>query len=118
MQNLPSEMHVSRRHKSPLAARPRERHPVANGVQRAKRKVPGELGGVVENMSLANRTRIGDLWCRLMHAAPMWPAHGQYECWTCGRRFQVFWDQPAAASPAMVLPLESQAHISLAAGRS
>jgi len=45
-----------------------------------------------------NETRIADLWCRLMHAAPMWPAHGQYECRTCGRRYPV-WDQPFPAAP-------------------
>jgi hypothetical protein len=32
-------------------------------------------------MKLA-QAKIADLWCRLMHTAPMWPAHGQYECRT------------------------------------
>jgi hypothetical protein len=117
VQNLPPKMQDSRCHQVPPAAPQRQRHLIANGVQRAKCKVPGELGGVVEKMSLAHETRIGDLWCRLMHAEPMWPAHGHYECRTCGRRFPVFWDQAAAAIPAMVLSLESQATISLAAGR-
>jgi len=42
---------------------------------------------------------IADLWCRLMHTAPMWPAHGQYECRTCGRRQRVCWEE-IAQSPA------------------
>jgi hypothetical protein len=35
--------------------------------------------------------RLGDLWCTFMHASPMWPIHGQYECGTCGRRHPVPW---------------------------
>jgi hypothetical protein len=31
------------------------------------------------------------LWCGLMHDAPMWPIHGQYECRTCGRLYFVPW---------------------------
>jgi hypothetical protein len=43
---------------------------------------------------IPGQTRIGGLWCRLMHTEPMWPSHGQYECRACGRRFQVGWEQP------------------------
>ena len=43
-----------------------------------------------------NRTRFWDLWCRLMHDAPMWPSHGEYECRTCGRYFPVCWEEPLA----------------------
>jgi len=46
-------------------------------------------------MKLA-QAKIADLWCRLMHAAPMWPAHGQYECRTCGRRHRVCWEAARA----------------------
>jgi hypothetical protein len=40
------------------------------------------------------QAKIANLWCRLMHAEPMWPSHGQYECRTCGRRHRVCWEQP------------------------
>src|SRR5882762_6983089 len=33
----------------------------------------------------------GTLWCDFMHAAPMWPIHGEYECRICGRRYPVPW---------------------------
>jgi hypothetical protein len=45
--------------------------------------------------------RIANFWCRLMHAEPMWPSHGQYECRTCGRRHRVCWEQPAPAAPRL-----------------
>ena len=35
--------------------------------------------------------RIGVLWCRLMHAAPMWPIHGSYRCRICRRSYPVPW---------------------------
>ena len=38
-------------------------------------------------------TTLGDLWCRFMHASPMWPIHGHYECGVCGRRFLVPWEE-------------------------
>jgi hypothetical protein len=67
---------------------------------------------------IPGQTRIGDLWCRLMHTEPMWPSHGQYECRTCGRRFQVSWEQPSTATPpGMAWPPEAEAQISLAAER-
>jgi hypothetical protein len=54
------------------------------------------------------QTRIGTLWCRVMHAEPMWPAHGQYECRRCGRRHPVCWQEPSpATSRARVLPYET-----------
>ena len=61
-----------------------------------------QIGGTGrENGSMiAGPTRIGDLWCRLMHTEPMWPSHGQYECRTCGRRFQVGWEQPSTGHTA------------------
>lgn len=49
------------------------------------------------------QTRIGNLWCKLMHTDPMWPSHGHYECRTCGRRHQVCWEYP------MALPIQAQA---------
>jgi hypothetical protein len=55
------------------------------------------------------QAKIADLWCRLMHTAPMWPSHGQYECWTCGRRRRVCWEAPAPLAPRLVrLTFEAQ----------
>jgi hypothetical protein len=42
-------------------------------------------------------TRLGDLWCAFMHASPMWPIHGHYECGVCGRRFLVPWEEHRSA---------------------
>ena len=48
-----------------------------------------------------SQAKIADLWCRLMHTAPMWPSHGQYECRTCGRRHPgVLGKAPAPLAPA------------------
>jgi hypothetical protein len=45
-----------------------------------------------------NQLRIADLWCRLIHTEPMWPAHGYYECRICGRRQRVCWEGPSPAA--------------------
>jgi hypothetical protein len=47
----------------------------------------------------STNAKIANFWCRLMHSEPMWPAHGQYECRTCGQRHRVCWDQPELAAP-------------------
>jgi len=39
-------------------------------------------------------SRMGRLWCILMHDSPMWPVHGHYECRTCGRQYAAFVDEP------------------------
>ena len=31
--------------------------------------------------------RLAASWCRLMYATLMWPAHGQYQCGSCGWRY-------------------------------
>ncbi len=36
-------------------------------------------------------SRLETLWCRQMHPAPMWPAHGYYQCPDCLRRYPVPW---------------------------
>ena len=36
------------------------------------------------------RSRIGAVWCTLVHESLMWPAHGHYGCRTCGRRYPAF----------------------------
>jgi hypothetical protein len=45
------------------------------------------------------RAQIADLWCKWMHTAPMWPSHGRYECWTCGRHHRVCLEQAPPAGP-------------------
>jgi hypothetical protein len=56
------------------------------------------------------QARIADLWCRLMHTAPMWPSHGRYECRTCGRHHRVCWEQPPPAEPrVLAMPFETHA---------
>lgn len=39
--------------------------------------------------------RLSELWCELVHDAPMWPIHGHYHCRTCGREHLVPWEQSA-----------------------
>jgi hypothetical protein len=43
--------------------------------------------------------RIAEIWCSLMHDAPMWPIHGQYQCRTCGLRYPVPWSGAPAPAP-------------------
>jgi hypothetical protein len=45
--------------------------------------------------------RVGFWWCSLMHSAPMWPIHGQYECRTCGCHHNVPWNNRPDARQAM-----------------
>lgn len=35
------------------------------------------------------------VWCRVMHDAPRWPIHGQYECGVCGAHYPVPWEEKA-----------------------
>jgi hypothetical protein len=46
------------------------------------------------------RFELGTLWCKSMHPAPMWPAHGHYRCPTCLRSYPVPWEHPPAAPAA------------------
>lgn len=48
--------------------------------------------------------QLGARWCGLMHASPMWPIHGQYECRTCGRHYPVQW-AAGETSPTRQTPL-------------
>jgi hypothetical protein len=58
--------------------------------------------------------RIADLWWRVMHTAPMWPSHGQYECRTCGRHHRVCWEQaPPAEVRVKAMPFGTRAHKTL-----
>src|SRR4051812_3107661 len=48
-----------------------------------------------------NIGKLGTLWCNLMHDAPMWPIHGQYECRTCGRQYAVPWSEQAMGTRSL-----------------
>jgi len=41
-------------------------------------------------------SRIGTLWCGWMHESLTWPAHGEYQCRQCGRRYPVAWETSVA----------------------
>jgi len=41
----------------------------------------------------AETGKLGALWCNLMHDAPLWPIHGEYQCGTCGRHYPVPWTE-------------------------
>lgn len=57
------------------------------------------------------QTRIADLWCKLLHTAPMWPWHGKHECRTCGRRRQVCWERPwKDIRDSVLLSNQAQSH--------
>jgi hypothetical protein len=89
------------------------------GTEKSDPECYSESGSTIaeSGSTIAGQARIGDLWCRLMHTEPMWPSHGRYECRTCGRRFQVSWEEPSVTPPALGWTPETQAQISLAAGR-
>ena len=40
------------------------------------------------------RSWLGIVWCSLTHKSLMWPAHGHYQCRTCGRRYPAFAEAP------------------------
>jgi hypothetical protein len=58
----------------------------------------GPVCSIADGSMKRNQAGFGGLWCRFMHTEPMWPSHGQYECRTCGRRFQVCWEQPSTVA--------------------
>jgi hypothetical protein len=45
---------------------------------------------------------LGELWCRLMHEASMWPIHGSYRCGNCGRSYPVPWAVERMRQPVLV----------------
>jgi hypothetical protein len=55
------------------------------------------------------RQKLGTAWCNLMHDSAMWPIHGEYECWVCGRRYPVAW-----ANGCLAIPLDTVAPAQLA----
>src|SRR5260370_33663937 len=53
-------------------------------------------------------TKLGTLWCDLIHDSPMWPIHGQYKCRTCGRHYLVPWaGDKALRAPAGLIAAEA-----------
>lgn len=42
------------------------------------------------------RSQLGTLWCIHSHDSVMWPAHGEFQCRTCGRRYVAFAEPPVA----------------------
>ncbi len=53
-------------------------------------------------------SRFSNLWCRLMHPAPMWPVNGHYRCSVCLRSYPVPWEQrPVSRAPVVVLPIRT-----------
>ena len=60
--------------------------------------------------TILNLEKLCEVWCGLVHDAPMWPIHDQYECRTCGRHYPVPWsaERPFAAvsRPAALRPVE------------
>jgi len=57
------------------------------------------------------QSRVGSVWCNVMHESIMWPTHGHYECRSCGRRYLAFAQaEIAAQSPdSRRLPLTTKA---------
>jgi hypothetical protein len=43
--------------------------------------------------------RLAALWCRLTHAAPLWPIHGSYICPTCLRTYPCQWEDARLPGP-------------------
>ncbi len=52
--------------------------------------------------------RIAELWCAVMHPAPMWPCGGYYRCPKCLRKRPVPWEQEAC------VPVPQSSHARLA----
>jgi hypothetical protein len=46
-----------------------------------------------------SQDKLGEWWCSFMHASPMWPIHGHYECGICGRRYRVPWAEGHSGLP-------------------
>jgi hypothetical protein len=56
-------------------------------------------------------SRMAELWCTLMHPAPMWPSHGYYRCPACLREHRVPWEsaQPVMAARPSAGTLRAEA---------
>lgn len=47
-------------------------------------------------------SKLGEIWCRVMHDEVMWPVCGKYQCRVCMRAYRVVWEaqaEPAAQQP-------------------
>lgn len=51
------------------------------------------------------RLRLGTLWCKSMHPAPMWPMNGHYQCPTCLRSYPVPWEHPRESAAIADQPM-------------
>ncbi len=80
-------------------------HPLLREIKRRQTCHSDTQGGSMKR----TQTRIACFWCRLMHATPMWPTHGQYECGTCGRHWAC-WGQPVLATQRAPLSSQPQVH--------
>jgi hypothetical protein len=49
-------------------------------------------------MFIRLQSRIGTLWCSLVHESVTWPIHSEFECRSCGRRYAAFAEPPIANS--------------------
>ncbi len=67
----------------------------------------------VDDMTKAAGGFIAELWCRMLHSSPMWPAHGHYQCRTCGREYPVPWelDRKRAGSQAITQAAERVTYV-------
>ena len=56
------------------------------------------------------RSRLGALWCSVMHGAPMWPMHGTYQCRECGRCYPVPWAGERVRQPVPLMMRQAGAN--------
>jgi hypothetical protein len=47
--------------------------------------------------------KIGRIWCRVMHDSISRPIHGQYQCWTCLRQYEIPWTVEPPKTPVMAI---------------
>jgi hypothetical protein len=45
-------------------------------------------------------SKLGGVWCHLMHRTVTWPVHGRYQCTRCLRVYPVAWEHPVTVSQA------------------
>lgn len=50
-------------------------------------------------------SKVGDVWCELMHDDITWPVDGHYNCKICLREYPVQWNGPEAAQAPVSVPV-------------